>query len=133
MNGLDKCRYRPATIRFIGFPELRGLRCPAGQPETLVLPVLVTNLWHRMVFRRDVGGSSGELLRESTLFIIGIFIIALEMVLARARAASTNSCEILVMWSLHGPLDQFSAFVWYWRTESPWRAWSRLLWQRACS
>jgi hypothetical protein len=55
--------------------------------------------------------ASNEVRRSFTLFSVGLFVIAVEMVLAHSRGCAEGVCQVLVMWCLKTPLHEFLFFL----------------------
>ena len=112
-TGWEERRYGPSTVRFIKaiLPKLARLCCPAGQPDTFVVPCIFDDLLSFEDYYFEPNSGRYEVASSKYLFAVGLGVLAKEMVLAHARSSHTCSCRVLVMWALLTPLDHFEAYA----------------------
>ena len=116
--GWQQHRFGPSCVRLVRavFPQYAALDCGANQPNTAVVPCIFADLdkgndWTYAPPKCAARPQQIEVQRSRCMFSAALHVVAVEMVLAHGRGLGARRCQLLIMWSLHSPLDQFAAFL----------------------
>ena len=116
--GWEQHRYGDSSVRLVRavFPQYEKLDCGAQQRNSPVVPCIFADVdkhhdWTYALPRRSSVPEQVEVHRSRCMFSAALHVVAVEMVLAHGRGLGARRCQLLIMWSLHSPLDPFAAFL----------------------